>query len=133
MSRILPIKKPLDDRFINETDVITESALTQVIENQGGGGDLRILRLNKIYQEVESALPHPNVYPAADVCREMEISPQELDNIFDGYYDFIIDPDQTTLKFLQHNVNMHWISISNGVLVKQSNGDEDATYRTWYD
>lgn len=36
MSRILPIKKSLDDKYINETDVITESALTQVIENQGG-------------------------------------------------------------------------------------------------
>lgn len=38
MSRILPIKKSLDDRFINETDVITEQALAQVIEGQGGGG-----------------------------------------------------------------------------------------------
>lgn len=38
MSRILPIKKSLDDRFINETDVITEQALTQLIDNQGGGG-----------------------------------------------------------------------------------------------
>ena len=131
MSRILPIKKSLDDKFINETDVITESALTQVIENQGGG-DLRILRLNKTYQEVESALPYPNSYQAADVCREMEISQQELDNIFDGYYDFIIDPDQTTLKYLQHNGDMHWISISNGTLVKVLDGG-DATYRTWYD
>lgn len=34
MSRILPIKKSLDDRFINETDVITEQALAQVIEGQ---------------------------------------------------------------------------------------------------
>jgi len=38
MSRILPIKKSLDDRYINETDVITEQALSQVIEGQGGTG-----------------------------------------------------------------------------------------------
>ena len=38
MSRILPIKNGLDDRFINQTDVITENALEQVINGQGVGG-----------------------------------------------------------------------------------------------
>lgn len=38
MSRILPIKNGLDDRFINQTDVITENALEQVINGQGDGG-----------------------------------------------------------------------------------------------
>lgn len=43
MSRILPIRSGLDDRYINQTDVITENALEEVINNQGysGGGGRR--------------------------------------------------------------------------------------------
>lgn len=46
MSRILPIKKSLDDRFINQDEKITEQALAQLIDGQGGGGYKDHLRIS---------------------------------------------------------------------------------------
>ena len=86
MSRILPIKKSLDDKFINETDVITESALTQVIENQeskgSGGGSF-----------VEINANWGNFDAAGFVCSSKEVALSSLglseelfDAILDGQY-----------------------------------------------
>lgn len=49
MSRILPLEKDvnLDKRYINETDTITEPALTAVID--GGGGDTVLVRFSVTY------------------------------------------------------------------------------------
>lgn len=57
MSRILPIKNGLDDRFINQTDVITENALEQVINGQGGGGQ-KAMRPRSWVKQMEVGAEH---------------------------------------------------------------------------
>ncbi len=88
MSRILPIKNGLDDRFINQTDVITENALEQVINGQGGGGQKAIIvepdfsrlddELNDVAVNSEYALT------AQEACTYLNITQDELDALFSG-------------------------------------------------
>jgi len=85
MSRILPIKNGLDDRFINQTDVITENALEQVINGQGGGGQ-KVIIIEPNLPASESGFPvnSGDAWTAQEVCTYLNITQDELDTLFSG-------------------------------------------------
>jgi len=98
MSRILPIKKSLDDRFINETDVITEQALSQVIEGQGGGGGASYV----VSRNGFALYPDGQVYSTkAEACVSAGISESDWDALISGELiaDLVIDKGDQKMKF----------------------------------
>lgn len=100
MSRILPIKKSLDDRFINETDVITEQALAQVIEGQGdtGGGSASYVVSNRGFGLYTTG----QVFSTkAEACVAAGISESDWDALISGELiaDLVIDDGDGKGKF----------------------------------
>jgi len=84
MSRILPIKNGLDDRFINQTDVITENALEQVINGQGGGGGQKVIIIEPNLPTSESGFPvnSDSAWTAQELCGYLNITQEELNALF---------------------------------------------------
>lgn len=100
MSRILPIKKSLDDRFINETDVITEQALTQVIEGQGstGGGSASYVVSNRGFGLYTTGQTFST---KAEACVAAGISESDWDALISGELiaDLVIDCGKEKRKY----------------------------------
>lgn len=88
MSRILPIKNGLDDRFINQTDVITENAIEHLISGQGGGGQKVIIvepDSSKLDDKLNGiAVNSKDAWTAQEACAYLNIAQEELDALFSG-------------------------------------------------
>ena len=80
MSRILPIKKSLDDKYINETDVITESALAQLIENQGVGVLVLSRELNSL---PDNTYYNRNRLTKSEFAQAAGVAEELVDTLFD--------------------------------------------------
>lgn len=91
MSKILPIKSTLDDRFINETDVITEQALTQVIEGQGGTGGGGIIIWNGLNGVDPEGFDTDYCSTIEECAQKSGFTVAELEQIFAGKICMIID------------------------------------------
>lgn len=105
MSRILPIRSGLDDRYINQTDVITENALEEVINNQGhsGGGLGGVIIIEPNFPTSKMgkgvAVNSEGAWTAQEVCGYLNITQGELDALFSGEEQIVYKTYQVTNNY----------------------------------
>lgn len=68
MSKILPIKSTLDEKYINETETITEPALEALISGGGSGGGIEVVRFSMTYDSATNT----DVYSADKTYDELK-------------------------------------------------------------
>lgn len=98
MSRILPINKSLDDRYINQDEKITEQALTQLIDNPGGGGGASYV----VSRNGFALYPDGQVFSTkAEACVSAGISESDWDALISGELiaDLVIDHVSSKRKY----------------------------------
>lgn len=96
MSRILPINKSLDDRYINQDEKITEQAITQLIDNQGGASSgiyfnyATVQAMVNYYNEYVQSGHDSSLYKTkSEMAALMNITEEQLEQIVLGQIKYV--------------------------------------------
>lgn len=96
MSKILPINKSLDDRYINQDEKITEQAITQLIDNQGGASSgiyfnyATVQAMVNYYNEFVKSGYKSSLYKTkSEMAALMNITEEQLEQMVRGQIKYV--------------------------------------------